>query len=153
MTGRIVALMPNPAPEMINEIEDLIVRLVEEAEAGEDCEALIAQLEARSGIRGWTWQSFVELDSYTSAHELAEELALGPPPAVPDLTEAEIKTCLDIIMTGDEPRSSFYRGILENSFPYSDINALLHDPKLSTTTSEMADEILRRAQSGGPVLL
>jgi hypothetical protein len=153
MTGRIAALLPDPAPETIDEIEDLIIGLAEEAEAGGDCEALIAELEAKSGSRGWKRESFLELDGWTSTDELAEELALGPAPAVFDLTRAEIMECLDIVAAGRQPRSRFYLGVLGASFPYSDVQDLAFDPQVSMTTGETADEILRRAGSRGPILL
>ncbi|WP_338664111.1 hypothetical protein VQH23_02875 [Pararoseomonas sp. SCSIO 73927] len=152
MKGRIEALMPSPPLERIAELERLVHRIVDDLEAGRDCDALIVQIDAEAGMPGYTRNTFIELHGWTSPREFAELAALGRPPAVPDLTEQEIEECLNFI-GGGEPETHFYLGVLENSFPHLPVSDMIFHPQEELPVARLAAEILRRGRTSGPILL
>lgn len=153
MAGRIEALMPAASSARIEELEALIQRVVQDVEAGRDCDALILQLDAEAGSPGYTHGTFVELHGWADPRDLAELAALGRPPAIRDLTVQEIAACLRFIGAGEEPRTSFYLGVLENSFPYLPISDMIFHPETALPNAELAAEILERGRASGPILL
>ncbi|WP_223569176.1 hypothetical protein [Agrobacterium tumefaciens] len=153
MTGRIEALMPSPQPDQIAELESLVCRIVDDVEAGRDCDALIARIDAEAGSPGYTRDTFAQLHGWTSPREFAELVALGRSPSVSDLTEQEIAECLRLLSGGDEMKTQFYLGVLENSFPDIPVSDMIFHPKEELPIEELAAEIFRRGRASGPILL
>ena len=153
MTVRIEALMPSPAPGRIEELTSLVHKIVDNLDAGRNCDALIAQIDVEAGSPGYSRSTFIELHSWTSAREFAERAAMGRPPAISDLTLQEIAACVRIIEAGEEPQSTFYLGVLESSFPYIPVCDMIFCSRGELPTVGLAAEIFRRGRESGPILL
>lgn len=153
MAGRVDGLMPSPARERMTEMKWLIERMVADVEAGHDAGPLIARLSEQAGPPGYDRESFAELYGWTSLEDLAELVALGPPPALPDMSEEEIKACLRIVGSGREPHVTFHLRVLERSFPGLPVSDLIFHPDKELSDEDLAAEILRRGRESGPILL
>lgn len=152
MSSRIEALIPSPSPERIDAIHNIILRIVDCLDANEECEALIAEADALAGSQGYDSVTFSDLYSWTNERDFAELAAMGPPPAIPDLTVQEIAECLGIIIAGNEPKSSFCLGILECTFPNVPISDIIYWPKAAASSDDLALEIARLAKEPLPTL-
>ena len=152
MAGRIEALIPVPAPERVDRLEGLIRRVVDDLDAGRECDALILQIDAEAGAPGYDRNTFFELYSWTDERDFAELAVMGRPPALFDLTVSEIMECLGIIEAGKQPRCSFCLGILERSFPHLSVVDMIFYPENELSIAELALEILRSGAEGSPLL-
>ena len=68
---------------------------------------------------------------------------MGRAPSIPDLTVQEVSECLSLIEAGDEPRSSFCLGVLENSFPSVSVSDMIYWPDAGACNANLAAEIVR----------
>ena len=145
MITRIQAMSSPPNQELVAQLERLIFEVVQELDNGRDCSDAIAVINELSGFQGYVAETFHQLYSWTSEQEFAEIAAKGKPPSFSDLSLEEVTECLRFIRLAEEPNSSFYRGVLEQSFPALAINDLIYWPDVERETSELAAEIFRLA--------
>ena len=152
MSSRIEALIPAPPSERIDALQDLIRRIVDCLDADNECDALIAEADALAGLQGYDSATFNNLYSWTSERDFAELAALGPPPAIPDITVQEVAECISVIEAADEPKSSFCLGILECTFPNVPVSDMIYWPKAAASSNNLAAEIVRLAKEPLPTL-
>lgn len=145
MRDRIQSAVLYPDPEVVDRLEHLIIDVVTGIDDGRDCTEQIAAINALSGEQNYDKETFFKLYSWTSEREFAELAAMGPPPKIPDLTSHEIVECLRIVKSADEPKASFCRGILEQSYPTVPITDLIYYPDEERDDFALAKEILDRA--------
>jgi hypothetical protein len=152
MSSRIEALIPHPAPERIDAVQDLISRIVDCLDACDDCDSLIAEADVLAGSQGYDRVAFTNLHGWTSEREFAELAAMGPSPAVPDLTVQEVAECIEVIESGLEPRSRFCLGILESTFPNVPVSQMIFWPEVEVSRDDLAAEIVGLAKEPVPTL-
>lgn len=152
MPSTIEALIPTPPPERIDALQKLILRIVDCLDAEEECDALIAEADALAGSQGYDSITFNNLYSWTSERDFAELAAMGPPPAIPNLTVQEVAEFIDVIEAADEPRSSFCLGVLERTFPNIPIADMIYWPTAIVSSDDLAAEIGKLAKQSLPTL-
>ncbi|MFD1786553.1 hypothetical protein ACFSC3_03100 [Sphingomonas floccifaciens] len=152
MPSRIESLIPTPPPERIDALQELIVRIVDCLDADEDCDALIAEADALAGSQGYDRVTFCDLHSWTSERDFAALAAMGPPPAIPDLTVQEVAECIGVIEAADEPRSSFCLGILERTFPNIPVCDMIYCARAAASSDDLAADIVRLGKEPLPTL-
>lgn len=143
MDRRIEALIPNPVPESVDQLEALIHTIVRRLDDVAKCDELIAQADALAGGQGYDRMTFVELHGWTSEREFAQRAAMGPAPRLADLTVEEVAELLEVITAGRAPRGSFCLAMLEASFPNVSISDMVYWPEQELSTAGLAAEIVR----------
>jgi hypothetical protein len=142
MSTKIEALIPTPSQERIDGLEKLVRTIVDGLAAGQNCDALIAQIDFEAGSPGYNATTFTDLYSWASEHDFAELAAMGRPPTLSDMTIQDVVKCLEIINEGEEPRCSFCLGILEKSFPHAAVSDLIYYSKSNLSLEETAARII-----------
>lgn len=144
MSTKIEGLIPTPSQKRIDELEKLARTIVDGLAAGQNCDALIAQIDFKAGSPGYDATTFTDLYSWTSEHDFAELAAMGRPPTLSDMAIQDVVKCLEIISEGVEPRSRFCLGVLENSFPHAPVSDLVYHQKIALSLEETAAEIINK---------
>jgi hypothetical protein len=143
MSERILCLGRPPEPALVNSLEPLIRAVVRRLDYDEDCEALIAEINALSG-QAYDSGIFFELYSWISEQEFAEAAAKGPPPLLLDLSKAELVAVVEAIGRGEEPNAAFFSALLDRNFPDTWSSDLLFYPHRKMTDVEIVDELILR---------
>lgn len=151
MSERIQKLQVQPDPALVDQLETLIHQVVGGLEEGQNCDALVAEINALSG-RSYEAEYFFELYGWTSEREAAEAAAKGPVPLIDDLTRGELVAVIKGFREIIEPNSTYFMELLELNFAGAWDYNLPEQSWRELSNEEVADELLLRSElyrSGG----
>jgi hypothetical protein len=144
VTGRIDKLAQAPDPALVDRLEALMSEAAIRLERGQDCTAVVAEINALSG-GNYPKEYFFELYSWTSERKAAERAAKGPPPRLEAITRGEIEAAVDHASGAKEPNTSFFLDLLAKNLPESDAFGLIYYPYVhELSRDEIVDELLIR---------
>jgi hypothetical protein len=109
----------------------------------EDANKAVAEIQNLTGVSDYDEFYFHALMGWSSPEEFAARAALGVPAAA-DLKRDDIVALIEKITSSPGPEADYCRGLLERSFPYADVSAVIYWPDRERTKEETADEILLR---------
>jgi hypothetical protein len=145
VSDRIEQLRQAPDPELVRSLSLLIEDVVGGLDEGRACADEIAEINRLSGGHAYTREDFFELYSSTSSEDFAWVAAKGPPPAISDLTRAELVEIVEIVGSARGPETDYFVDLLDRIFPESRSSDLIFWPAKESTPEEIADELLLRA--------
>lgn len=143
-----MALRPELQPKKIDrkrvaKLTALIRLLVDRSEQHQDISEPLEEFHQFTGSRQFDAADFRMLYGASSPEELAEDIALGEPREIGELSREELVELVGLAM---EPNSkqTFYLNLLERKFPTADLSDLIFWPDRERTETETADELLHR---------
>ena len=146
MSSRIQALRSPPDEKLVDRLENLIREVAIRVDEGEECGALIEQINQLSGGIIYEPHFFFELYGWTDERSVAEIAAKGLPPTMDDLTREELVEVLKIIESGGEPDTTFFLSFLDRCYPNSFSSDLIYYPHRQLTNEETVDELMLREE-------
>ena len=119
-----------PSAEKVEQFKSLGLALIQRAVAGEDCSALLAELERLTGGLQYEWEYFADFGGAESIEEFAERAALGQAPHVPDIEPTELVEVVQLICDGaGDAVSRYYLDLFSRNVSHSSASALIYHPQ------------------------
>ena len=119
----------HPSPELIRVLAELAEKIVTALDEGDECSALIEQLNEIARRKDYDREYFKTLHTHSSVDDFALEAALPQPKRINDISREELIEIVRLAKETGFPLSIYYRELFDLNVPMSGASGLLDYPE------------------------